>query len=75
MLAAQIGHLNPGLVLLQDDDLLFLKTTALHALVLVLGQSELRTGLRPGVRSNSCSSSEALRGSFSHALPSESLRI
>jgi len=35
-------------VLLQDpDDLLFRKTIALHALVLVLGQSELQTGLSP----------------------------
>ena len=35
MLAAQIGHRNPGPVLLQDpDDLLFRKTTAPHALVL-----------------------------------------
>ncbi len=46
MLAAQIGDRNPGLVLLQNpDDLLFRKATALHALVLVLGQSELQTGL------------------------------
>jgi hypothetical protein len=33
-------------VFLQDpDDLLFRKTIALHALVLVVGQSELQTGL------------------------------
>jgi hypothetical protein len=48
VLAAQIGDRNAGLVLLQDpDDLLFRKTIALHALVLVLGQSELQTGLSP----------------------------
>src|ERR1700716_4479674 len=46
MLAAQIGDRNAGLVLLQNpDDLLFRKTTALHALVLVVGQSELQPGL------------------------------
>ena len=46
--AAKIGHRNPGLVLLQNpDDLLFRKTIALHALVLVMGQSELQTGLSP----------------------------
>ena len=44
MLAAQIGDRNAGLVLLQNpDDLLFRKATALHALVLVLGQNELQT--------------------------------
>jgi hypothetical protein len=48
VLAAKIGHRNPGLVLLQyPDDLLFRKTIALHALVLVVGQSELQTGLSP----------------------------
>ena len=48
VLAAQIGHRNPGLVLLQDPgDLLFGKPIALHALVLVVGQSELQTGLSP----------------------------
>src|ERR1700716_952641 len=46
MLAAQIGDRNAGLVLLQNpDDLFFRKTTALHALVLVVGQSELQPGL------------------------------
>jgi hypothetical protein len=35
-------------VLLQNpDDLFFRKSIALHALVLVLGQSELQTGLSP----------------------------
>jgi hypothetical protein len=35
-------------VLLQNpDDLLFRKAIALHALVLVVGQSELQTGLSP----------------------------
>jgi hypothetical protein len=35
-------------VLLQNsDDLFFRKPYALHALVLVLGQSELQTGLSP----------------------------
>ncbi|MEH2509460.1 hypothetical protein V1291_000814 [Nitrobacteraceae bacterium AZCC 1564] len=49
MLAAQISDRNPGLVLLQNpDDLLFRKTTALHALVLVMGQSGLKTGSSPG---------------------------
>jgi hypothetical protein len=48
MLAAQIGNRNAGLVLLQNPDgLLCRKTTGLHALVLVLGQSELQTGLSP----------------------------
>ena len=48
MLAAQIGDRNAGLVLLQNpDDLLFRKAVALHALVLVLGQNELQTGLSP----------------------------
>ena len=44
--AAQIGDRYAGLVLFQNpDDLLFRKTTALHALVLVVGQSELQPGL------------------------------
>src|SRR5947199_6108449 len=48
VLAAQIGDRNAGLVLLQyPDDLLFRKAAALHALVLVLGQNELQTGLSP----------------------------
>src|SRR3954464_6700016 len=48
MLAAEIGDRNPGLVLLQNpDDLFFCKPFALHALVLVLGQNELQTGLSP----------------------------
>src|SRR5262245_23402591 len=48
MLAAQIGDGNAGLMLLQDsDDLLFRKAASLHALVLVLGQNELQTGLSP----------------------------
>src|SRR3954471_2330339 len=48
VLAAEIGDRHPGLVLLQNpDDLFFRKTIALHALVLVLGQSELQTGLSP----------------------------
>src|SRR3954454_3826303 len=48
VLAAQIGDCDAGLVLLQyPDDLLFRKAAALHALVLVLGQSELQTGLSP----------------------------
>ncbi|MER9108061.1 hypothetical protein NKH95_29610 [Mesorhizobium sp. M0848] len=47
MLAAQIGHRNSGLVLLQNpDDLLFTETAALHSLVLALGQSELQTGIK-----------------------------
>src|SRR3977135_2107028 len=46
--AAQIGDRNAGLVLFQNpDDLLFRKATALHALVLVMGQSELQPGLSP----------------------------
>jgi len=46
MLAAQIGDRNAGLVLLQNpDDLLFRKAIALHALILVAGQSELQSGL------------------------------
>src|SRR3954469_15964160 len=49
VLAAQIGDRNAGLVLLQyPDDLLFRKAAAFHALVLVLGRSELQTGLRQG---------------------------
>jgi hypothetical protein len=48
MLAAEIDDRDPGLVLLQNsDDLFFRKPYALHALVLVLGQSELQTGLSP----------------------------
>lgn len=48
MLAAQIGNRNAGLVLLQDpDNLFFRKATALHPLVLVVGQSELQPGLSP----------------------------
>ena len=48
MLAAQIGDRNAGLILLQNpDDLLFRKAAALHALVLVVGQNELQTGLSP----------------------------
>src|SRR5262245_17394450 len=48
MLAAQIGDGNAGLMLLQDsDDLLFRKAASLHALVLVLGQNELQTGVSP----------------------------
>src|SRR3954447_12797792 len=48
VLAAQISNCDAGLVLLQyPDDLLFRKAAALHALVLVLGQSELQTGLSP----------------------------
>ena len=48
MLAAQIGDRHAGLMLLQDpDDLLFRKAAALHALVLVVGQNELQTGLNP----------------------------
>jgi hypothetical protein len=48
MLAAQIGNRNAGLMLLQNpDDLLFRKPAALHALVLVVGQNELQTGLSP----------------------------
>jgi hypothetical protein len=48
VLAAQIGDRNAGLVLLQyPNDLLFRKATALHALVLVMGQSELQPGLSP----------------------------
>src|SRR5437764_1501771 len=48
VLAAQIGDRNAGLVLLQyPDDLFFRKAAALHALVLVLGQNELQTGLSP----------------------------
>jgi hypothetical protein len=46
MLAAQIGDRNAGLMLLQNpDDLLFRKATALHALVLVMGQSEIQPGV------------------------------
>nr|GAJ37577.1 insertion element ISR1 hypothetical 30.8 kDa protein A [Bradyrhizobium sp. DOA9] len=48
MLAAQIGDRYAGLMLLQNpDDLFFRKSAALHALVLVVGQSELQTGLSP----------------------------
>jgi hypothetical protein len=48
MLAAQIGDRNAGLMLLQDpDDLFFRKATTLHALVLVMDQSELQPGLSP----------------------------
>ena len=48
MLAAESGDRDPGLVLFQNpDDLSFRKPFALHALVLVLGQSELQTGLSP----------------------------
>src|SRR6516225_5038500 len=48
VLAAQIGDRDAGLVLLQNpDDLLFRKAAALHALVLVVGPSELQTGLSP----------------------------
>ena len=46
MLAAQFGNLNADLMLLQNpDDLLFRKAATLHALVLVVGQNELQTGL------------------------------
>src|SRR5437868_3963633 len=48
MLPAQVGNRDAGLVLLQNsDDLLFRKAAALHALVLVVGQNELQTGLSP----------------------------
>jgi len=48
VLATQIGDRNAGLVLLQNpDNLLFRKVVALHALVLVMGQNELQTGLSP----------------------------
>jgi hypothetical protein len=47
MLAAKIADRNAGLMLLQNsDDLLFRKANALHALVLVMGQSE-QPGLSP----------------------------
>jgi hypothetical protein len=46
MLAAEISDRNPGFVLFQNpNDLIFRKPFALHALVLVLGQSEFQTGL------------------------------
>ncbi|WP_194468750.1 hypothetical protein [Bradyrhizobium sp. CCBAU 53340] len=45
---AQIADRNTGLVLLQNpNNLFFRKPASLHALVLVMGQSELQTGLRP----------------------------
>jgi len=45
VLGTQVGHGNPGLVLLQySDDLLFTETAVLHSLVLSEGQSELQTG-------------------------------
>jgi len=48
MLAAQIGDRDAGLMLLQNPDgLLFRKATALHAVVLVMGQSEFQPGLSP----------------------------
>jgi hypothetical protein len=48
MLAAKIGDRHAGLMLLQNPDDLFLrKAAALHALVLVVGQNELQTGLSP----------------------------
>jgi hypothetical protein len=48
VLAAQVGDRNAGLLLLQNpDDLLFRKAAALHALILVMGQSELQPGLSP----------------------------
>lgn len=48
LLAAQIGDRHVGLILLQDpDDLLLRKVAAPHALVLVVGQNELQTGLSP----------------------------
>jgi hypothetical protein len=46
VLPAQIGDRNAGL-LQNPDDLFFRKTTALHRLVLVVGQSELQPGLSP----------------------------
>jgi hypothetical protein len=55
MLAAQIGDRHAGLMLLQDpDDLLFRKAAALHALVLVVGQNELQTGLNPRGKVKGC---------------------
>ena len=46
VLAAKVSHADPGRVLLQyPDNLLFTETAALHALVLMLGQNELQTGL------------------------------
>ncbi len=49
MLATQVSDRDARLVLRQDaDDLFFRKTTALHVLVLCLGQNELQAGLSPG---------------------------
>ena len=46
MIAAKIGDRNAGLVLLQDAyDLFFRKSTALHVLVLRMGQNELQAEL------------------------------
>jgi len=50
----------PGMLLQDADDLLFGKATALHALVLVLGQSEFQTGL--GQRSNVRATAENVLG-------------
>jgi len=47
MIAAQIGDRYAGLMLQDPDDLFFRKAAALHALALVVGQSELQTGLSP----------------------------
>ena len=47
MPAAQVSDQNAGLVLLQNpEDLLFRKAAALHALVLVVGRSELSTWIK-----------------------------
>jgi hypothetical protein len=47
VLAAQIRNGDASLVVLQYlDDLFFRKAAALHALVLLLGQSELQTWLK-----------------------------
>ncbi|WP_225174768.1 MULTISPECIES: hypothetical protein, partial [unclassified Bradyrhizobium] len=61
----------PGLVLLQDpDNLLFRKAATLHALVLVVGQNELQTGLSPGGKVSAkrrirfCAAQQATRASY-----------
>jgi len=47
VLATQSATETPAFRSFDPDDLFFRKTTALQALVLVLGQSELQTGLSP----------------------------
>jgi hypothetical protein len=63
---ANATHLSGGrrlilthMLLQNPDDLLFRKAAALHALVLVVGQNELQTGLSPGGKVSAVVSSQS----------------